>query len=183
MLSQCRWNTIFKLQYRNTVMQLQFWGIFFFFWPGHMSYGILVPQPGIESRSPAVEVWSSNHWTTREFCFVVACSFGFCSYVSSKLLLAWSFSPLHHNIFEFYHHWNLQTQIPAFHSLNKIHSCNFQTSVAYHYISGFWCHFPFLSICCRAIGFILLPRILQVPFCLRAFALATTTSCCSYCCC
>ena len=28
--------------------------------------GILVPQPGIKPAPPALEVWSLNHWTTRE---------------------------------------------------------------------------------------------------------------------
>ena len=28
--------------------------------------GILVPQPGIQSMSPVVEVQRLNHWTTRE---------------------------------------------------------------------------------------------------------------------
>ena len=44
------------------------------FWLCHMVCGILVPQLGIEPRPPAVEVWSSNHWTAKEFprffCFV-----------------------------------------------------------------------------------------------------------------
>ena len=29
--------------------------------------GILIPQPGIEPVPPAVEAWSSNHWTSGEF--------------------------------------------------------------------------------------------------------------------
>ena len=29
--------------------------------------GILVPWPGMQPMPPAVEVWSPNHWTTREF--------------------------------------------------------------------------------------------------------------------
>ena len=33
----------------------------------HMAYGILVPQSGIEPRSPAGETQSPNHWTAREF--------------------------------------------------------------------------------------------------------------------
>ena len=41
--------------------------IFFLFWPCHVACGILVPWPGIEPGPPAVEVWSPNHWTTREF--------------------------------------------------------------------------------------------------------------------
>ena len=31
-----------------------------------MVCGILVPRPGIEPTPPALEVWSLNHWTTRE---------------------------------------------------------------------------------------------------------------------
>ena len=31
-----------------------------------MACEILVPQPGIELVSPALEAWSLNHWTTRE---------------------------------------------------------------------------------------------------------------------
>ena len=40
---------------------------FFFFWPCHLSYRILVLWPGIERRSLAVNAYSPNHWTTREF--------------------------------------------------------------------------------------------------------------------
>ena len=32
-----------------------------------MAGGILVPQPGIKPVPPAVELWSPNHWVTREF--------------------------------------------------------------------------------------------------------------------
>ena len=28
---------------------------------------LLIPQPGIEPKLPAVEAQSPNHWTTREF--------------------------------------------------------------------------------------------------------------------
>ena len=38
----------------------------FLFWPHHAACGILVPQPGIEPESPALEVRSLNQWTTRE---------------------------------------------------------------------------------------------------------------------
>ena len=38
----------------------------FSFWLHLEACGILVPQPGIEPVFPAVEVWSPNHWTTRE---------------------------------------------------------------------------------------------------------------------
>ena len=33
---------------------------------GHVASAILVPWPGIEPVSPAVEVWSPNHWIARE---------------------------------------------------------------------------------------------------------------------
>ena len=38
----------------------------FFFWLHQVECGILVPQPGIKPVPPAVEVQSSNHWTTKE---------------------------------------------------------------------------------------------------------------------
>ena len=41
--------------------------IIVFFWPCHVACGILVPQRGVEPVPPAVEVWSPNYWTTREF--------------------------------------------------------------------------------------------------------------------
>ena len=31
-----------------------------------MACKMLVPQPGMEPMPPAVEMWSLNHWTTRE---------------------------------------------------------------------------------------------------------------------
>ena len=37
-----------------------------FFWPCLMACGILVPRPGIEPVSPAVEARSLNHWTSRD---------------------------------------------------------------------------------------------------------------------
>ena len=37
---------------------------FSIFWPHHMACGILVPWPGIEPESPAVETWCLNHWAT-----------------------------------------------------------------------------------------------------------------------
>ena len=43
-----------------------FFNITFFFFFCHMTYGILVPQPGIKPVPYAVEAWSLNHWTTRE---------------------------------------------------------------------------------------------------------------------
>ena len=40
---------------------------FFFFLPHHTACGILVPWPGIKPMPPALEVWSLNHWTARDF--------------------------------------------------------------------------------------------------------------------
>jgi len=51
---------------RVDIEKLVLWG-FFFFW------GILVPQPGIESEPSAVIALSQNHWTTREFLVVWFC--------------------------------------------------------------------------------------------------------------
>ena len=42
------------------------WIFFFFFGRGHMSYGILVPWPGMVPALLALEVQSLNHWTARE---------------------------------------------------------------------------------------------------------------------
>ena len=46
-----------------------YWFVFFFFslWPRHTACGILVPRPGIKPVTPAVDMWSPNHWTAREF--------------------------------------------------------------------------------------------------------------------
>ena len=41
--------------------------IFFFFWPCHTAYRILIPQSGLEPRATAVKAQSPNHWTAREF--------------------------------------------------------------------------------------------------------------------
>ena len=39
----------------------------------HVACGILVPQPGIEPVSPALEALSLNHWTAREVPVAVLC--------------------------------------------------------------------------------------------------------------
>ena len=36
------------------------------YWPRYGACGILVPQPGIEPMSPAMEAQSLNYWITRE---------------------------------------------------------------------------------------------------------------------
>ena len=54
---------------------------YFFFWPRHhkdVACGILVLQPGIELMSPALEAWSLNPWTIKEFhmihIFIILCN-------------------------------------------------------------------------------------------------------------
>ena len=37
------------------------------FGPCRVAYGILVPSPGIEPSPSALEAWSLNQWTAREF--------------------------------------------------------------------------------------------------------------------
>ena len=57
-----------KLQICNQeCTKIQYLESFFFFWPYCMACGILVPCLGIEPLSPALEVWSLNHWTARKF--------------------------------------------------------------------------------------------------------------------
>ena len=45
---------------------LNFFNLFFIFWPRCAACAVLVPQPGIKPVTPAVETQSINHWTTRE---------------------------------------------------------------------------------------------------------------------
>ena len=40
--------------------------IYLFLWLCLKAFGMLVSLPGTEPVCPAVEVWSLNHWTTRE---------------------------------------------------------------------------------------------------------------------
>ena len=41
-----------------------------FFWPHLAACEILVPQPGIEPGTLAVQAQSPNHWTAREFLII-----------------------------------------------------------------------------------------------------------------
>ena len=50
-----------------------FWCFFFKcfdFWP-QVTHGLLVLRPEIEPAPPVLEVWSLNHWTTREVLRVI----------------------------------------------------------------------------------------------------------------
>ena len=60
----------------------------FCFWPRCVSFGVLVPQPGIEPWPSAVKALSPNHWPAREFPvfkWILALDFWLCE--SNKLLL------------------------------------------------------------------------------------------------
>ena len=57
-----------------------------FFWPCYVACGILVPSPGIEHGSPAVEAWSPNYWTSREFPLVFSHSFPCFLYTPAVLI-------------------------------------------------------------------------------------------------
>ena len=60
---------------------------------GHMACGILVPWPGIESSSPALEAGCLNHWTTGKspalVSLLVACSYSLENFKSSLYLVLW----------------------------------------------------------------------------------------------
>ena len=66
--------------------------LFFFFWPCTVACGILVPQPGIEPSSPAVEAQSLNHWCAREvpisFSFFLDFAYKRC-HISASVLNPW----------------------------------------------------------------------------------------------
>ena len=65
-------NSVFTFSHMLSKVFLQmahlifFYFYFFFFFFGHAACGILVPQPGIKSTSPAMEQQSLTHWTARE---------------------------------------------------------------------------------------------------------------------
>ena len=62
--------TMFQSVLLFSFLFLFFWGglfvWFFFFWPCHVAFGILVPWPGVKPVPPAVEAQSLNHRATRE---------------------------------------------------------------------------------------------------------------------
>ena len=45
---------------------LYFKSSYYYFWPHHTAYGILVSWPGIKPVPPALEAQSPSHWTTKE---------------------------------------------------------------------------------------------------------------------
>ena len=59
------WETLNFHPHLQRVTTVSFF-FFLIFWPHPSVYRILVPQPGMEPESPAVEAQSLNHWTARE---------------------------------------------------------------------------------------------------------------------
>ena len=59
--------------YYHTTLSLSF----FFFWPPHTAFGVLVPRPGINHMPLALEAWSLIHWIIREIhtSYFYHCSF------------------------------------------------------------------------------------------------------------
>ena len=55
-----------KSQTRLSDFILLLWRAFSFFLPCHETCEILVSRSGFELGPPVVDVWSPNHWTTRE---------------------------------------------------------------------------------------------------------------------
>lgn len=45
---------------------MTFVSFIYFFWLSHVAREISVPQPGIESTPPVLEVWHPNLWTARQ---------------------------------------------------------------------------------------------------------------------
>ena len=58
--------------------------LFFFVWPCCVACIILIPWPGMEPMSPALESQSLNHWTIRE----APATFSFCVFVLPCLSVA-----------------------------------------------------------------------------------------------
>ena len=57
----------------------------FFFWLHHTACRILYPQPDMEPRSPEVEAWSPNYWTTKEFSYFLTFLFQIYNWLSKIL--------------------------------------------------------------------------------------------------
>ena len=64
-LSFWRW---FIIKVCSLPLVFLLWWLFacFAFWPHHVAYGILIPWPGIEPVTPALEAQNLNHWTIKE---------------------------------------------------------------------------------------------------------------------
>ena len=69
----CFWHFVQGWRQRHDTFQIrECWVILILFsllfvWPYHAAHGILIPQPGTEPMSPAVEAQSLHHRTAREF--------------------------------------------------------------------------------------------------------------------
>ena len=62
------WTKILQFRARSKIRDLFLFYFLKIFWPYSMACGIFVPPPpGIEPMPLALEAWSPNHWTAREF--------------------------------------------------------------------------------------------------------------------
>ena len=59
--------TSVELIFGSPIVAFSFFLSFFFFWPHREACRIPIPWPCTEPVPPAVEAWSLNQWTTREF--------------------------------------------------------------------------------------------------------------------
>lgn len=65
--------------------------IFFFFWPLHRAFGILVPWLGIKPVPPMVETWILSQWTASEVqSIVVLCVIGAWEAQRTRLKVVWT---------------------------------------------------------------------------------------------
>ena len=60
-----RWKAAREIKITRGCEEVLFYFLYFF-WPCHMTFGTIVPQPGIKPGPPAVQAWSPNHWAARE---------------------------------------------------------------------------------------------------------------------
>ena len=64
--------------------------MYFFLWPCCIVCRILVLQPGIKLAPPAVEAWSPNHWTAKEFPIIVYINKTFITdIIANYLIMYW----------------------------------------------------------------------------------------------
>ena len=75
----CLWKRPWKREVAGLGLRAQGFLSVFLFWPCHEACGILVPRPGIEPLSPALEVQTVNHWTIREVLVFVCLVHWLCS--------------------------------------------------------------------------------------------------------
>ena len=61
-----------------------------FVWPCCEACGVLVPRPGVEHMSPALEVWSLNHRTTGKVPIAKTCKQKRCLSIGERISNLWT---------------------------------------------------------------------------------------------